>query len=222
MYQLQVVPLGGFYIADLKVFIEFYRNLSEDCEPTKRVSFCPYYQVPSFVRHNCTRECPRGEPDPNSAQTKLNLCDWRSLDEPCFKIDPSGSGGVYESVWPSILSVDISKHLQSGTQCTFAYDPASQKMIYIFSDKDHPFVLNSLRTVSLAPRVPWFTKDIRLYRKFKFVGAFNWPPSSNSSSIYLMAQSQWMRNNSTLLQLIDTGKFAIELKVGSHSENIWV
>lgn len=112
-----------------------------------------------------------------------------------------------------ILYSEAIKFLKDGRLCTFAYDPEQEKMVYIFSDRKEPIIFNSLRTFS--KQVYWFTKHIDNYKMHKFVGSFNWPTkANNSSTIFLLAQSQWKRTNLTIFELSTiSGKFALKQMV---------
>ena len=198
------MPLGGFYLNQLNVFVEFYKNLLPKVENVKKVSYCPYYEIPQFLRYNCTNNCPSNEPSHSTAQTVLNLCDFRSLDEPCFK---KNTRGDLKAIQSSILPSNVVTLLKSDKPCTFVYHPKSEKIIYIFSDKNNSVAINSLRIVSSAGHINWFTKDLSIYGMYRFVGAFNWPTGINSSNIYLLAHQESSRNNLTLLEITDTAKF---------------
>lgn len=94
--------------------------------------------------------------------------------------------------------------------CAFAYNPEKEKIMYIFSNQKTPIIINSLRTFS-GQQESWFTKSIDNYKTNKFVGSFNWPNEDNSSTIFLLAQSQWKRTNLTLFELSSLdGKFVLK------------
>ncbi|KAH9406063.1 hypothetical protein TYRP_014363 [Tyrophagus putrescentiae] len=113
---------------------------------------------------------------------------------------------------------NVISNLKNGMPCAFAYNPEKEKIMYIFSNQKTPIIINSLRTFS-GQQESWFTKSIDNYKTNKFVGSFNWPNEDNSSTIFLLAQSQWKRTNLTLFELSSLdGKFVLKRVTSSWQE----
>ena len=124
----------------------------------------------------------------------------------CALIDDTGKSQISRLIlYPKVIS-----NLKNGMPCAFAYNPEQEKIMYIFSNQKAPIIINSLRTFS-GQQESWFTKSIDNYKTNKFVGSFNWPNEDNSSTIFLLAQSQWKRTNLTLFELSSLdGKFVLK------------
>ncbi|KAJ6222790.1 hypothetical protein RDWZM_001335 [Blomia tropicalis] len=193
------VPIGGFFVNKLNTFIEFYKNLA-----TNTLSFCTYTYFSEFDRDNYTRKCF----SIGLKQSFKNDCDLNSIATSLDDNNQETMSGMIKT--ESIFSCDVFQYLLSKRSVAFAYDAKLEKIFYIFSDRENPIVINSLRSFTGTDRVNWFVKDIDKYRTYKFVGSFNGIGSSNSP--LMLAHPKWMRTESVLLELDDSSKFILNPK----------
>ncbi|KAH9414335.1 hypothetical protein DERP_011982 [Dermatophagoides pteronyssinus] len=205
-----LLPRGGFYIDQLEIYLDFYRNISNG----ENFYCCNDQRSSTTDNNNRTIDCK----DLISIQSNC-LIDNNQSNQRCNHLNQKclQSSRIICRIFPC----SSIQYLWDNYYTTFVYDLEREKSIYIFTNHSEPFSLSTIHILSeKSMKNYWFLKQINQPEKFRYKGAFQWKSFNGDNKIYLMVEplsssSTIGKRQSMLIELIDSRKFLLAKKTKS-------